>query len=440
MKNLLTLLFFILPCLLLSQKLLPIKQNEKWGLIDLQGNIQLNPKYDAISTFDDYGYANVQINDQVGLINTNGYEILLPIYDDVSVIGKRFFAVLKNSKWQLINARKQVIFEDYEDVVLWEGDGIAFSREEKWGFAKFDGSVLIKAEYDAIQPQENFIITQNGDRYGLHTSNGKKILAPVASELQSINKQIYFYKKDELWGAVDFAGKKLLLPEYESYEIIEPNAVQLKQGANTILLSTDNQQIIKGYFYERFLAFSDQYWLVQQKQQFGLIDKNGVTVLVPRFDEVRTFNASYFRVQKGGLWGIVDQKGKEILPLHYDYIAPLNGNTSLVKKGNQYGIIDQNAQFGVPIEYDKIIFENDRIKAYKGTSLSLFSIKENGSISKEQSSSNQHITFKISGEKKRPKIQQEKNAYQLDQFEWFYNTANARWGLRAAASGEIVVD
>lgn len=440
MKNLLTLLLCVCPFLLLSQKLLPIKQNQKWGLIDLQGNIKLHPKYDAISTFDEHGFANVQINDKVGLLNEKGEEVLLPVYDDVSVIGKGYFAVLKSNKWQLIDIRKQVIFEEYEDVVLWEEEGIAFSRKEKWGFAKFDGTVIVKANYDAIRPQQHFIVTQIGDYYGLHTIGGKKVLGTVASELQAINKQIYFYKKDELWGAVDYKGKQLLAPEYESYQIIEPNAVQFKQGANTILLSTDNQQIIKGYFYERFLPFSTQYLLVQQKQQFGLVDRNGTIVLVPRFDEIRPFNTTFFRVQKDGLWGIVDQKGKEAIPLYYDYIAPLKNGTSLVKKGNQYGIIDQRAQFGVPIEYDKIVFENNQIKAYKGASLSLFSIDENGEVSKEQRNSSQHITFKIGGEQKRPKIKQEENAYQLEQFEWFYNRANARWGLRAAASGEVVVE
>ncbi|MEM8525969.1 MAG: WG repeat-containing protein [Bacteroidota bacterium] len=440
MKNLLTLFLFLLPFLLTSQKLLPIKQHQKWGLIDLQGNIQIQPKYDAIATFDEHGFANVQLNDRVGLLNKQGQEVLSPVYDDISVIGDGYFAVLKNSKWRLINAQKQVIFEEYEDVVLWEGEGIAFSRKEKWGFAKFDGTVIVKASYDAIQPQANFIITQSADKYGLHTIEGKRILATVASELQAINKQVYLYKKDELWGAVDYKGKQLLAPEYESYEIIEANAIQLKQGANTVLLAVDNQQIIKGYFYERFLPFSNQYWLVQQKQQFGLIDRNGTIVLTPRFDEVRPFSAGFFRVQKEKLWGIVDQKGKEVIPLQYDYIAPLNERTSLILKENQYGIIDQNAQFGVPIEYDKIVFENGQIKAYKGASLSLFSINDNGKISKEQSSSSQHITFKISGEKKRPKVQQEGNAYQLEQFEWFYNRTNARWGLRAAANGEVVVE
>lgn len=363
MKKICVLLFLLQPFLLTAQRLLPIKQNQKWGLIDLQGNIKLSPKYDAISTFDKYGSASVQINNQVGLLNEQGREVLLPIYDDISVIGKEYFAVLKNNKWQLLNARKQVIFEEYEDVVLWAGEGIAFSRKEKWGFARFDGTVIVKANYDAIQPQQNFLITQKENLYGLHTVGGKKILNTVASELQAINKQIYFYKKDELWGAVDYKGKQLLAPEYESYQIIEPNAVQLKQGANTILLSTDNQQIIKGYFYERFLPFSSQYLLVQQKQQFGLIDRNGTIVLTPRFDEIRPFNTTFFRVQKGGFWGIVDQKGKEAIPLYYDYIAPLNNGMSLVKKGNQYGIIDEKAQFGIPIEYDKIVFENDQIKA-----------------------------------------------------------------------------
>ncbi|MEM9886438.1 MAG: WG repeat-containing protein [Bacteroidota bacterium] len=440
MKKILLFTLLVLPFYFHAQPLLPVKKNKKWGLITEQGHLQLNPKYNAISRFDVYGYANIQKDGQIGLLNENGREILAPKYDDVKVIGKHHFAVLEDGTWRLLNQQRKVLLADFSDAEVWKNYGIAFLRDEKWGFVDFSGNLLVKAHYDVLEPQNNFIITQKDRQFGLYAKSGEPILTPTASELQAVGENIFLYKREGLWGAVDNEGQNLFKAEYEQYELIEPTSIQLKQGANTLLYSLDSQQLIKGYFYEQFLPFSEHFLLVQQQQKFGLINRMGQIVISPRFDEIRPFNEAYFRVQQELLWGIVDNKGKEIVPAFFDYIAPLKEQISLVKKGKQYGIIDQYANIAIPVEYDRIVLEKQQIKAYKGTSLSVFFMDENGQINEEQGNFGEHLTFRIGGVKQTAEEGQKENAYQLERFEWFYSPTDKRWGLRNATDGEVTID
>lgn len=438
-------LFFailLLPFFSFSQPYFPVKQNQKWGLITLDGRLQLTPQYDALSTFDRYGYATIQKNNLVGLLNKKGEVVIPAQYEDVEVVAANYFALLKNGVWLLQNTQQKTILKNYDDVLIWNDYGIAFARNGKWGMINFSGRSLISPEYEGLQPQNDFIITQKGDRFGLHLRNGKKVLSPVAAELQAVDEHVFLYQQSGLWGGVNDLGEQLFPAEYESYQLIEEQSIQLRQGANTMLFATDENTLIKGYFYQQFLPFSDDYLLVQQKQKFGLIDRRGKIVIQPAFDEIRPFTDDYFRVRNEQLWGMVDLKMQEILPIYYDYIAPLNQQTSLILKNRQYGLIDQSAQIGVPIQYDKIILEEDKtIKAYQGNALDLYSLNENNQIVASQERLGEHLTFRIGGEKEN--ISTEHNAnqlYQLEKFEWYYDPSVARWGLRNIVDGATKIE
>ncbi|MEM1327384.1 MAG: WG repeat-containing protein [Bacteroidota bacterium] len=436
MKKMIAALLCLLPLFITAQDVFPIKQQQKWGLMTALGKLQIPPKYDALSTFDRYGYASIQIGEQVGLINRKGNVILPTKYDDVEVLEKKYFAVLQSGNWSLVNRQGRVLLDDYEDVIIWEKRGlIAFVQDGLWGMISTNGNIVLAANYEAIRPQGNFIIVQQNNDFGLHQLNGQQILRPIATELQAFDDHIYIYRKDGLWGAVDDTGKQLFAPEYEAYEVIGMNAIQLKQGANTLLYTTDRRQLIKGYFYQQFLPFSDDLFLVQQKQKFGLIDREGRLRLPAAFEEIQPYGTALFRVREGQLWGIVDQQANETLANFYDYIAPLQGGIALVIKNGQYGVLDRNAQISVPIQYDKIVVENGSIKAYIQGALDVYQLDQDGRIAQSQERSGEHITFKIGGKKEEATISTAPLLYQLKQFEWYFDANSNKWGLRNSKDG-----
>ena len=54
------------------QQYFPVKQDKKWGLIDAEGQIVLAPRYEAIGEFKAFGYAVMQRDGGVGLLDKSG--------------------------------------------------------------------------------------------------------------------------------------------------------------------------------------------------------------------------------------------------------------------------------------------------------------------------------------------------------------------------------
>ncbi|MBR4626050.1 MAG: WG repeat-containing protein, partial [Alphaproteobacteria bacterium] len=79
-----------------------------WGYIDTTGNFVVEPKFSFAYPFDRYGYAIVENNRRMGLINSTGKIIVPPIYDDVFVNQGVIFATL-NKKWGILDSNGQLI-------------------------------------------------------------------------------------------------------------------------------------------------------------------------------------------------------------------------------------------------------------------------------------------------------------------------------------------
>ena len=95
-----------------SQVVFPVKQGQKWGLIDDKGKEFLPPTYDAVGKIDQFGYSVIQDASNVGLINKRGGIVFQPQFQDIKVVDSLLFAVKQNDKWTVINKTQKVILKE----------------------------------------------------------------------------------------------------------------------------------------------------------------------------------------------------------------------------------------------------------------------------------------------------------------------------------------
>ena len=112
-----------------SQTYFPVKVNQKWGLIDKTGSTIVSPEYDAIGDFYQYGYAIIQEEGKVGVMNKAGKIVVRVAYEDLQVLDSTLFAVVENDHWKVINlAGQAVLDDDYERVKIWQKSFLFFSK------------------------------------------------------------------------------------------------------------------------------------------------------------------------------------------------------------------------------------------------------------------------------------------------------------------------
>ncbi len=446
MRLLCCFLLFWLTSTSFAQQFFPIKVNQKWGLIDKTGKVVVRPTYDAIGDFYQFGYAVVQKEGKVGVMNESGALIVPVNYYDLQILDSTIFAVVIDNSWQIINLQGKIILkDDYEKVNIWNSEYISFSKKGKWGLVHLSGKSIAPPVYDHISIYKNiYFKTEANEKYGLIRNNGQILISPSADAIIVQSDSLFFYKKDYKWGAVNQQGKALLQSEWDGFQMIGKSFIQLLHDKNTYLYAIHTNKIIAKKKYNGFIPFSKDKVLFKKRQHLGVLSDDGKELLSGIYDEIQPYGVSQYRVRKKKRWGVIDSDEKTIIPFEFDYISPLQKEVCVVRKGALFGIANFKGELIIPAEYDKIELKNNVARAFVGSNLTLLTFDSEGKLL-GKSNIGKHASIKI--KKRTPTInvstqgsdEGDELNYILERFEWFYSPQDDLWGLRSLETGDIQI-
>ena len=142
-------------------------EDEKCGLMNLDGEIILPLEYDSVSEFSE-NLTRIEKYGKYGFVNTMG-EIVVPlIYDYIGALSNDLAAVEKDGKWGFVNANGEIVIPlEYDDVYDFsEGLGAVY-KGGKWGVVNTKGEVVLPVEYDEIECCANLIFVRKGTSTGV---------------------------------------------------------------------------------------------------------------------------------------------------------------------------------------------------------------------------------------------------------------------------------
>ena len=427
---------------LFGQSFFPVKINQKWGLIDTEGKLVVEPQYDAIGEFQPSGLAVMQRNGLVGIFDHRPVEVIAPLFEDAKILNKSLISVKTKGSWKVINLKGQTVlppgFQDVENI---NEEVIKFKINDQWGLVDKFGNQLCAPKFGAIAPyKKGFFKTKNNSKTGLLNAEGKEILPTESQQFEIIGENMVLFKQNNVWGAVDLSGKILLDPEFQSWKLLTPTFIKFSVEKNTYLYSVKNQKIINDITFENFFAFSNKYVLVKKDFFLGLMNAQGNWVIPAEYNEIQPYGKNLFRVRQKNLWGIVNADHKEIIPFNYQYIAPIKHLFCLVKKDGKFGACNLNGELVIEPLYSKIEFEKRQAKCFSGNILTVMEFDNQGQIL-DESNLGEMFTITIGKPKKElPKEEIPNSDLVLEYFEWFYEPTSDKWGLRSIESGENKID
>lgn len=444
----------LLPLLLSGQPLFPVKKDKKWGLMNAEGQIVLQPVYDAIGEFKQFGYAVMQRNGKVGMLSNRGKEIVPPRYHDLKALDSTLISVLDGKEWKVINLAGKVILQTgYERVeVMKSGDNsvhLAFMVNKKWGIVDVQGRVIAVPRYDEVSLLDNvpddvpgiYFQTKNDNLLGLLLSNGFEALAPQAEEIEIYNPHLFFFKKLRKWGAVNHCGQEVLSALYDHFSKLSDNFIKLIAANKSYLFSMYYNALVSNGEYEAYYPFSDEFALCKRNRLLGLIDHCGTLILDTRYNEIQAYDGQLFRANLDGKWGIVSLDNKELIPFEYDYIAPMRYGMCILIQNRRIGAANSRGEIVITPAFDRIDMQEGQAKAYRKDKLTMFNFDAAGRL-QEENDFGKHFTIKITKETD-PRPQRWGNfdtPYQLDKFEWFYSPKHDKWGLRRLDNGVVQIE
>lgn len=232
----------------MEHHLYEMKEDEKYGFINKQGQWVISPMYKrtgnfseglaCVRTFDNkrgyinihnemvielssaeylgdfsHGLAMVSLNEKYGCINKNGEFAAAPRFDRIYAINSSSsFSAELGGKWGLFDRNGKEIIKPIYDSLGTFSEGLAYIRlDGKMGYIDESGNVAIKAKFSQVSSFFEGLAwaTLDGENYGFINKSGEFIIPPKYYQLKEFSEGLAGFrtKTGGKWGYLHIGGR-----------------------------------------------------------------------------------------------------------------------------------------------------------------------------------------------------------------------------------------
>lgn len=334
---------------------LRVKKDDKYGLIDLNGNEILSCDYDKIETIK--GVENsiiIQKDGLVGLVNASGNVIINPEYKQIIALTGDYSNgyIVKNQEdlIGLIGIDKTQILEcKYSDIKHVHGDGMyVVKTDDKWFIVKNsteEGKELSEGEVKSIK--NGTIVIEKDSKYGVFDIELNEKIASEYDYLEQVFGEYFIAKKDDKYGIINIDNEEKLPYEYTSLSYdkkadaivgkkADDDNIYLLDRSLSVKVTCKEYNVKSGYiiakveddikYYNlkleektnRDIFPGNTLYTTKSEGKYGLVNRDGKVVVSCQYDDITEQNEyGYIAVKKDNKWGIIDQYGNTVVEPKY---------------------------------------------------------------------------------------------------------------------------
>jgi hypothetical protein len=312
-------------------------QNKRWGYINKNGKVIIDPKfYEAGNFFAGMAKAKIDEFGKYGFIDTKGAWIISPEFDEAGDFMDKLAPVRLGRKWGFINSKGELIvkpqFESadnfHEGLALVENWsiidlGLKYSNENAPSDTLFEihrdlrELETIPREYTPISLSKT---KMTDSEFGFIELSGKIVIKPKrALYIDNFHEGMAaFWATDKKWGYLNKHGEMQIPPQ----------------------LSCGGQ-------------FTDGLAPIIDGDKMGFLNKKGIIVIRPQFVTVQEFSegvasCSIYKMensQKSELFGVINTAGEWVIPPDFQSISPfMNGRAFAITSDQNSGFMDRTGK------------------------------------------------------------------------------------------------
>ena len=301
---------------------LVIKKEQQVGLCDNKGKVIINPEYKEIKQINnDYknGYIVINNENKQGLIDFTGATTLEQKYEEIKPITSNgIYIVKENSKMQVINNQGEILLSDkFIEAKEINGENIVFLNNKKYGVMNVKGDTIVEAQYQDLQYIfGEYYIAQKESKYGIiNTSNEIKL--PFEYANISYNSEARFIEASKQ----DVELSQIFNEKFE--EKLQGIISNVNTEKSYLRIRTANEYKYYNFQLEEKTATEvltqNTLFLSKKDGKYGYTDKDGNVVVDYIYeDATEQNNYGFAAVKKDGKWGAIDKLGTVVAINQYE--------------------------------------------------------------------------------------------------------------------------
>lgn len=159
--------------------------------------------------------------------------------------------------------------------------------------------------------------------------------------------------KSHSWGFM-FHDQVVIPFDYDSIgsEYFVSDVMPVKKRNGWGLINKEGRTVIPCEYDDISVFFPNGLAVVKKNGKYGYIDKKNKIVIPVVYELTWGFFNDLAAVQKNGKWGLIDESNNTIIPFMYDEPFSFSEDMAAVKKNGKWGFIDKNNKTVIPFEYD----------------------------------------------------------------------------------------
>lgn len=388
--------------------------------------IEQNAKKYEIAKVEQYNYFVLKQNEKSGVIDKNGNKIIETEYEDVKIPNpeQAIFICYKSNEVKVLNEKQEEILNKYEKVepirlkniasdLMYEKSVLRYYKNGKYGLIDFKGKEITKPIYDEIDGlpyKEGELLVKQNDKYGVINIKGSKL---INIEYEQITVDGYYTEQNGYkfagyivsnktqegyrYGYINNNGKLILKVEYNQLSRItdiedNDNAYLLGAKNGQFGVTKNDKEIIKNEYQSITYDTTNQILLIERSKKYGVASLDGKIIVPAQYDQIdvtgvylyakdnqgttvynsngteanidtniailNTSNEKYkirINSEDGTKYGIIGKDGKQIIEEKYNYIEYLYDNYFIVSiENSKLGVIDDKDNVKIQIENDSL--------------------------------------------------------------------------------------
>ncbi|MGN1211459.1 MAG: WG repeat-containing protein [Candidatus Cryptobacteroides sp.] len=327
------------------------KQNDKWGFLDVDGKVAIEPIYEECMDFSN-GFAAVKKDGRWGYINAEGTIRIEPSFDECTSFKKELAKAKRNGKWGVIDKKGTSVAGFMFDTISDFYDGYAYAENSNASYyIRTDGKAIkLDKEYRYGNFSEGLapVMKKKTGKWGFCDSKGRITIDTRYDTVYNYSNGIALVKRKDQWEYINTKGshKKLPIPEqplnyinglakvkigsvyrfmntkFELLPVLAKNSTDFNESGTAVVMlddgtvqyiNTTGNVIARGQ-YDRVGNFNDGLAWVSKNGKFGYINYKGEIAIDTIFTSATDFHEGVAFVSHNGRLGSIKYQKNAVMP------------------------------------------------------------------------------------------------------------------------------